>query len=318
MINKNLFFSAVLFTIFILLPLCSCRWFSETNLSEVLTVELPVWPPQDEEQTSYPFLSRWKIVVADSEGIRDFYFPASGNALGTDDENSAPKLVFSVSKNQMFCILAQPVTFLEGTAYPARSETDYFKPAGYLYPYMHKGQNTQKLTWEQGFLSQLMLTIIQSKTETGVSQQHINEFIASFNWKKAQETIEKKISQSIESASTQSTALYNPWLLDTTRLLENLCFANFKATHLNITGVVTVQVKSLFSANELEFLSSFIPENDVLSKATKQKGDAQLLLQKNTVNYLADGKSKAAVITCQSAKKISLVYIYMPIFIDDI
>lgn len=280
-----------------------CNTFFYSSTEKEITVKLPVWPPNDQFSDFYPELSRWKITIASSEKTAVFY---------TDTDN----LTFTVEKNQPFCILAQPLTFLDQTIYPQNSESNYFCPAGFLYPYMENSQNNtaNQLTWEQGFLASQMIKIISAKNETGISDEHTKSFLSSFNWKKAQETIENKIatSQQTNENEQKKEAVYNPWLLDCYKLLDNLCYGNFKSSYLNITGTFTYELKKLFSSEELLVLSPFIPENKTLSQ------NPQILLKKNCDNFLSNGKNLGAVINCYSAKKVSLVYIYMPIFNEDI
>lgn len=268
-----------------------CNFSKDYFTQEEITVKLPQWPPQDDFTDLYPALSRWKIYSASSNGIETFY-------------SNKTELSFTVEKNQPFCILAKPITFLEGEYYNPQSESDYFMPAGFLYPYSDKNE----ITWEQGFISNMMIKIIASKSETGVSSEHTNSFLSSFNWKKAQQTIEKKLLESQQKENPSP--IYNPWLLDSYNFLDNLCYGNFKSTSFNITDTYTYELKILFPQNQISVLSSFIPENQSLMN------NPQLFLKKNATRFLSDGKTKGAVIECYSAKKVSLVYVYMPIYIE--
>lgn len=132
----------------------------------------------------------------------------------------------------------------------------------------------------------------------------MNSFISHFNWKKAQENIEKKI-------STEDST-YNPWLIDSQRLLENLCYGNFKATYLNITGCADIPLKQLFPNEELKIMSPFIPEN------SKLKSAQQISIKKESPTLLSDGKNLGAIITVSSSKKVSKEIIYLPIYIEEI
>lgn len=296
--------SALLLPVF----LTGCKSFLPDSTEKEITVKLPDWPPDDSFTSNYPQLSRWKITLANADNTTSFF-------------TTSKTLSLTVDKNQPFCILAQPLTFLDQNLYPEKSESDYFKPAGFLYPYMEKVENTQnqtsnQITWEQGFLAYQMIKIISGKIETGVSESHTNSFLSSFNWKKAQETIENKISasqlQEQTEVSKETTAVFNPWLIDSYKLLDNLCYGNFKSSFLNITGTYTYELNKLFPNGELSVLSSFIPENKTLAQ------NPHILLQKNSDNFLSNAKNKAVIINCYSAKKVSLVFIFMPIFIEDI
>lgn len=257
---------------------------------EDINISLPSWPP--ENSPDYPDLSRWKITVASSEEIYSFYIYPKNTS-----EKKEISLAFSVKRNEPFCISAKPVTVCG-----QNEESAYFYPAGFLYPYNtdFSGRLVEEASWDQGFLADVMCKIISSKKETGISSERLNAFLKSFNWKKAEETIESKYSED------------NPWLIDTTNLLENLCYGNFKSSFFNVTGTYTYNLSTIFPNEEIKYLSPFIPENEKLS------ANPQIKLKKNTPTLLSDGKTKAAIICCTSAKKMSLEFIYMPIYIEDI
>lgn len=258
---------------------------------EDISISLPPWPPQNSTITDYPELSRWKVTVASAAESEVFYVYPDKNNTQTEPFN------FTVKKNQPFCLTAKPITIVE-----EGKESAYFFPCGYLYPYHTDaaGQLIEKATWEQGFLADTICKIIFSKKETGISNERLNKFLKSFNWKKAEETIESKLTE------------INPWLIDTTKLLENLCYGNFKSSYLNVTGTFTYNLSTIFPNEEIKYLSPFIPENEILCS------NPQIKLKKNVPTLLSDGKTKAAIICCTSAKKMSLEFIYMPIYIEDI
>lgn len=263
---------------------------------EEIVISLPSWPPENASLSDYPQLSRWKITVASADQNDCFYvYPSSYDK--TQDKPQTEPLHFTVKKNQPFCITAKPITLIEES-----KESAYFYAAGYLYPF-HVDSNgflLEEATWEQGFLADTMCKIIFSKKETGISNERLNKFLKSFNWKKAEESIESKIPE------------LNPWLIDSTRLLENLCYGNFKSSYLNVTGTFTYNLSTIFPNEEIKYLSPFIPENEILCS------NPQIKLKKNVPTLLSDGKTKAAIICCTSAKKMSLEFIYMPIYIEDI
>lgn len=282
----------------------------DISTKETVCFTLPAWPPettlpsetalppettptpetvlphqnsnsQTGNSVTYPPLSRWLINASSSTQTYTFF---------TTD----PYITFVLQKNEPFCLTAKPITLLTNG-----SETSYFKEAGIIYPYAAKNaDNTVSIKWEQGFLADNMQKIIASKMETGVSDEHLSTFLNSFNWKKAQEAIDKSDC--------------NPWLIDSSRLLDNLCYGNFKSTFLNTTGCYQFDIKTLFPDNELKILSSYIPENSRIIE------NNEITLKKGIENFLSDGSFLGARITVYSAKKVSVEYIYMPIFIEDI
>lgn len=271
---------------------------SFTNITEeTIVFELPAWPPEDNCSTKYPELSQWIITTCNSTKTEKILLPA-----GTKSFTS------TVNRNLPYCILALPLT---KTAAQPDSELSYFYPAGFIYPFfLNPKSSSQLITWSQGYLANAMLTIIKSKDETGVSTEHMDKYISTFNWKKAQETIDKKIEKSISEDS--ETLFYNPWLIDTTQLLSNICYGNFKSSNLNITGCFGLKLKLLNINQQEEILSAFIPENINLHSAL------QISIKKGIPTLLSDAKTFGIIITAQSEKKMSKEIINLPIYLTEI
>lgn len=266
-----------------------CHYCVDSSESENLTVQLPVWPPS--KTTDYPELSRWKITIDTPTDSFCFFTTASS-------------FTFSFEKNYPSSILAEPITILSDGR-----ETLYFHPSGVIYPYSDINNHSINLSWKDGFLAQCMHKIISSKKETGIYEEHLKTFLASFNWKKAQDVIDKKI---YESKISSEKACFNPWLIDEVQLLENLCYGNFKSSFLNITGIFNLTLDEILPEQDFTPISSFIPENEVL------KEKLTISLKKNQLYFLSNGNSMGVVILYKSAKNISKEYIHMPIFIEDI
>ncbi len=262
----------------------SCSLSSAAAAEESICISLPVWPPQDSLKEDYPQLSRWHIVVSSAKEEVSFYTCES-------------TVVIQTKKNRPFCLLAQPVTLLFDN-----NECAYFKPAGFLYPAENKLTSAACATWEQGFLANIMKTLFSEGRAEALSPVEIEYLVSIFNWKKAEESIEKKISQSDK-------LFYNPWLLNPGPLLEGISSQSFKSTLLNATSCTGLEAANL---PEISYLSSFIPENNFF--ATKN----QFTIQKNSPLLLGDGKKMGIFITFKSSKNISLEFIYLPIYIEDI
>ncbi len=285
-----------------------------------------------------PPLSRWKIIVSTIQDSKTFY---------TTDSC----LEWTFQKNQPASVTIQPITLLEDGR-----ESEYFYPAGFVYPAawsesslestkdsstsdttdatsspenqttvaqnfsaqtatsQNASANTSpaveiengqvQATWEQGFLSEILRRAISSKNETGVSDSRLADFLSSFNWQKAQKTIREKLENSLEN---ETEACFNPWQIDSSHLLDNLCYGNFKISYLNVTECQTYLLSELFDDDFLP-ISPFIPENQVLYEKGKIK------IKKNTAVLIGDGHKNAFVFYCKSAKNISRDIIYMPIY----
>ncbi len=273
-----------------LLIFLGCKHSVSLAQTEELSLSLPQWPPKDDRQDLYPEICYWKIEINQVGQIISFY-QKEGD--------------FNVSflRNQPASITAQPITLLDDG-----EKSSYFSPAGFLYPASYKSEKNT-LTWEEGYVAQLIHKVISSQKETGISNTRLLKFLFSFNWKKAQETINSKIEKSI---AEEDKAIYNPWLINSDKLLDNLCYGNFKANLLNINGTYSYQLNYLFQNQEFIPLSSFVPEN-------------ACLLQKNLINLkkeearlIADGHKNAIIFTPHSAKNLSRVYTYMPIYLEEL
>lgn len=285
---KKIFF---LYSLFLVITTsCSQIFISD---EEIITIPLPQWPSANSE-SKYPELSRWLLKCGSSTFFSSQYLSPQTKMIS-----------FTVKKNQPFCATLLPITKLSQNE--NTFEVSYFHSAGYIYPYKN---SIQGFTWEQGYLADIMLKIIKSKDETGLTNENINTFLSSFNWKKAQETIENKINEK------DNEKFYNPWLIETSTLLENLSYGYFKSTYLNNTSCYSINVQTLFPdtncSNHFFPLSPFIPENKKLIETN------QITIKKNIPTLLSDGKTGGALITIHSIKNISKEIVIMPIYIEDI
>ena len=286
---RILFLSTItLISTFFLCNFTACSLNTSCPPEETLSLELPVWPPQDSLSETYPSLSRWLINVTSAEEQYSFY-------------TSETKITVPAKKNRPLCISAYPITLLKDN-----QECSYFLPAGYLYP----ATENHKITWEQGFLADTMQKLFHEGKEQGLPPVDIEYLTATFNWKKAQETIEKKM-------YSETKLFYNPWLLSQSSILDEISSHNFKSSLLNMTGAAAIEAEFILNASGISqsdfvFFSSFIPEN----KSFLQK--KQFTLLKNSPMLISDAKEYGLFITYKSSKNISLEFIYLPIYIGDI
>ncbi len=252
---------------------------------ESICLTLPCWPPEDSLSSSYPKLSRWLICIKGGEEEQTFY---------TTDLS----LSISVKKNRPFCLLAQPITLLSDG-----SECAFFKPAGFLYPFsLSRNQKENEISWEEGFLADVMKTFFTEGLSESLSPADIEYLVSTFNWKKAQESIDKKITES-------NKCFYNPWLLSKSKILEGISALSFKAGMLSLSGTSPMDASLLPSGT---FLSTFIPENQFISHKN------QFTVLKNTPLLIGDGQKYGILITYKTSKNISLEFIFLPIYIEDI
>lgn len=207
---------------------------------------------------------------------------------------------FTMQKNQPCSVLATPVTALKNG-----SPTAFYKPAGTIYPYTFlPADNTQKLTWEEGFCASVMNKLILNGTQNRIKPEQINSYLLSYNWAKMIETVFSKTEESfLEIQTNPLKPFYNPWLIDETRLMENLANLSFSSTYLDTSYLFTANSQSFPDQAE----SSYVPQNLVY----KQNG--YLTLRKNQQELLLCGNEYGACVCGSSAKNMSLQLIYMPI-----
>lgn len=278
---KLLLLNSPIFILTIIL-LSGCHLVMQLPEEEVLQITLPEWPPNDPFREQYPELVQWEISVYTCYQSREYY-------------TCNQSIFLSFKKNTPACIVVQPVTRLN-----SGNSSNYFKPAGLIYPYSRMIDGQACADWNSGFLASSMRKIILSQKETGVSDSRMEKFLSTFNWKKAQESIDNKISSVND--------FYNPWLIDSEKLLDNLCYGNFKSTLLNLTGCHQLNLADLNAKNGLSLLSSFIPENQRIYE------NPCVFIKKDEEMIIGDGKEFALIIKYKSAKNLSREVVYMPIY----
>lgn len=283
-------FCAIFFAVSICAGYSSCQYnpIQLPDREEVL-FEFPQWPPAVYKDTlsPYPELSRWQIIVTCGEYQEKFFTTEQFIGL-------------SVKKNEPLCISATPITLTtEG------QETSFFMPAGTIYPCEWEENSTQKLTWEGGFTSFIFETLYNSKKTTGVTTEHMMNFLKRFNWQKMNKTI-------CENHNKETDKFYNPWLIDTYQLLDNLSYGTFKPTFLNMKNVTALSFSKLEPYSHENLLSSYIPENENMNQTGK------ISVKKGRTHYLSCNTDFAVIILYTSSKNVSLDCLFMPIFIEEI
>lgn len=286
---RNLFYYPIL--IVFCLIFCACSINADFPAEETLVLTLPQWPPQDPLKEKYPPLSRWKIHITCAEYQKSFYTKES-------------EIKIQTKKNRPLCLTATPITYLYN-----QNECSYFKPAGYLYPADSSG-HSPTASWEQGFLAQIMEQLFTEGQKNGLTSLETEYLISTFNWKKAMDTIETKI-----HSDSENQLFYNPWLISKRALLDGIALHTFKASVFNTSATTAIECNYLFSTLEMEgfpLLSSFIPENQKLEEKK------QFTVLKNDFILIGDANKYGFFINVKSSKNISLEFIYLPIYIEDI
>ena len=166
------------------------------------------------------------------------------------------------------------------------TQTNFFKSAGTIYPY------SKSISWSGGYAASLYNTASQAK--------------ASFNWEKLLQTLEEK--------ALDEESFYNPWLLDSQQILEGIAYGNFTATKLKVSQTFCLEL-------DFELFSSYVPENVFMRTSERP----YVTVKKNQPEIFALGQSSestsfeyALLISASSEKNISLEFISMPIYIEEI
>ena len=289
---------------------CCLFTVSDKPQDDYLEINLPQWPPSENTDRSWPELSRWKITIVKAEEEYTFYTAKSDSLSKTP----TPSIIIRIERNKPCSILAQPLTLLPADSASPQKECAFFKPAGFIYPWY---ADKSTASWEQGFLADIMAKFFRDGKGGCIPSEDTEYIVSTFNWIKAQEVIEKKISES--SDVTSDKCFYNPWLIEYNVILQNLSSSQFKQSLLNNTGCSSIPLSlikekrpDITSLTQNLIFSSFVIENSVIRE--KQ----QLTLRKNTPELFSLGQNLGILIDYKSLKNISLEFIYLPIYIEDI
>lgn len=285
---------------FFLWAAIGCSFSNESSINEDITVILPQWPPEDCLMNEYPLLSRWEISVCSSNTQEIFYLQKNDFSI-------------TVKKNEPVSILAFPVTWVQNN--DEYYETDFFYPAGGIYPFSKVDGNSISLNWKDGFCAKCLQSILLSKNETSISEELLISFSGRFNWKKMIEEIENEIQLSIVQ---ENSAFYNPWLIDSHKLLTNLSEKNFSKTLLSLKNCTEIcldrndlifyEQKSNEKLIESTLFSRFIPENEYLSQKKK------IFIKKESSCLITTGKNFGILFSSDSQKKVSKEIVLLPIY----
>ena len=132
-------------------------------------------------------------------------------------------------------------------------------------------------------------------TWSGGYAAHLYKIIpqsTNFNWERLLEALEN------------SDPSYNPWLLDSQQLLQAIAWHNFNANKLKLSNVLIIPL-------DFDVFCSYVPENQAFRRNKSLsviKGKPQLFALENF----------GLIISASSAKNISLDFISMPIFKEEL
>lgn len=275
-----------------LIFLTSCQSYFNSLKTEELhftlpSLELYLLDSTPEEKLE---ISKWKVEV---------YSKCVANQF----ESTSNTFVIQTEKNKPLCIVATPI--LKN----AEKDFMFFKPAGTIYPYTENS-----LTWEKGFSATVMKLLWNSKKETNLNDDYINNFICRFNWKKFQDTIDEKINSSILKLNNQNEetakVFYNPWQIHLQELLDELSFAEFNASLLNPKGVYAIELPQNLITSKSVY-SSFVPENYFITK------NKSVSVQKNELNTLLIDNTHLGILCFDSIKNVSVTRVSVPIFLEE-
>lgn len=283
-------FSGSMLLIFCAAVLSACKFVApEISDSEKVSIYFAQWPPEVykseyENNSIYPDLSRWLVEIISAEGISRSYVAEKSFEI-------------EMNKNVPVAVYATPITLNS-----QGKESKFFKPCGGIYPYDYD-DGLMQLSWTGGYTAHIFKNLYESKKETGVTSEHMMTFLTKFNWKKFQAALSEK------SAKTPG---YNPWLIDTYALLENISYGSFKQNLLDTKNLAALAFSTLGLNYDNSMLSSYVPEN----KYMRESGKINVI--KTSPTLLSYKKDYALIILYTSAKNISLECVFMPIFVEEI
>lgn len=296
--TKKIWFLGILQ--FFLWAAIGCSFNNYSSIQEEIYVILPQWPPKDCLTNEYPKLSRWEISVCSSTAQEIYHIQENHFSI-------------MVNKNEPVSILAVPVTYAQVN--DECYETDFFYPAGGIYPFSKSDDNSLTLNWENGFCAKCLQSILLSKSETSISDELLISFSKKFNWKKLIEEIENEIQLSI---SKEDSAFFNPWLIDSNKLLTNLSEKNFSKTlislsdcteiFLNDSDLIFYEQKDDEKDCQRKLFSRFIPENEYLYQKKKT------FIRKEGSLLLSAGNEFGILFSCSNRKKVSKEIVLLPIY----
>lgn len=201
-----------------------------------------------EELIEFDFLKLNSYDFLNEHNIQFLYWKVNVKSKSYEKNyfTSKNKICVKVQKNVPTAICVQPIFLIN------EKESDFFKPCGMIYPFNFE------LKWEYGFLSELFNKI----------QKEDN-----FNWKKIQQVIDEKLNE-----KNLEKEFYNPWILNETKIIENIENHKFSKTLLNNSYCYKIPLENLKNIQTIP-ISSFIPEN-------------KLIHQKNEIFVLKDFDNK--------------------------
>ncbi len=299
--NKTAFF---LLTFLIILTGCSLMndSFSENDNSifninnaskEKLLFELPSWPPQND--CNYPELYGWKIKITSAHQKKDYI-------LLQEEYIKNSTIYAETEKNMPLCITAEPVTFVFNSK---KYLSDFYKPAGAIYPYEKPEENIRKLTWQSGYTAYIMQQLFYS-SDNYSNAEKTQTFTASFNWKKFNDYIKSKSEQAFSENKC-----FNPWLYDTETVLTAASQRKFTAQIFSAKKVIHITQNNLENININDIHSSYVPENEQIKNGTLSLSyEKNNFFCKNDQYLIIYGKTNSRT------KKFSVQTARLPILLD--
>lgn len=291
-----------IFLWFMIFICVSCKICNNECQVENVCFVLPDW--NSYESYGFPEISRWKIEINTCNESREFFL-------------SETDFILPVQKNIPFCVLASPITFAgdEKNKY----ETSFFYPAGCLYPYDKKSCEVIYLEWETGFLAKIMQNLIMNKNNFEILSEDLEIYLASFNWKKAEQIINEKIASSLIS---EEEAVFNPWQIDSLKLLENICKKKIIKSNFDISNTYDFQIEEIkldenYSSDSVNsdfenILSAFVLENLYLSEKKR------IFLSKGKKAVLSVGNEFRIDIEYISEKNVLKNIHFLPIYVEEL
>ena len=194
--------------------------------TEKVLITLPEYPAD-----THPELAGWLVKTR-----------LNGKTEYLQIEPNEKVIEVNLQKNKASPVLVWPVISEEKTD----SRIIFFHPAGCIYPY-----NT-KATWNAGFSSHILDTLIEQTVEINISDKI--DFLSRFNWNKLQANIEEK-----EKKALSKNENFNPWHLNKEIILKAISSGNFSSHQIKEKDKINIQI-NLDNQNQ-NIYSKYVPIN---------------------------------------------------------
>lgn len=247
--NKQSFLALSLLSFFLFLSISvtSCCSPLSFDRKESIKITFPSWPS---EQNDYPTLTEWKIVLTNKFGSTIIRKPASDTSI-----------CLSTQKDELSSILIYPIT-----------TSEYFYPAGCVYPADFLTTKSIVTKWENGTYAQIVKKCIEQPKSL-----ENEKILLAFNWEKLKALINENEKKSFDNFFSSLEKNFDNNLIDSVQTSYNLqieklipqVFNPNQRITLKYDETISFKPKKIFNIpiqQQDTLLCSYIPLNNLYKK----------------------------------------------------